>query len=200
MKKLTVAAIAIGVASIAAILMMADVQFRYADRISTSVNDAPHADAAMVLGASIKPDGSPSDALRDRLLTGVALYHLHTVDRILLTGDDGEYHADELDVMQKFLHGFDIPDTDIQVDGKGFRTYESCKHAHEEGIQSILIVTQRFHIARALYLCNQLGVDSHGVTSDLEHYKDITFFWGRDLLASVKAWWDIHVQPPQPPV
>jgi vancomycin permeability regulator SanA len=160
-----------------------------------------HADAAMVLGASIYQDGTPSDALRDRLMVGVALYKQGIVTRILLTGDDGSYHADEIDVMKRFTIDQGIPEQDILTDGHGYRTYESCKRAKEEyHLNDILVVTQRFHMARALFLCNNLGVHARGVASDLQTYIKINFFWIRDLAASIQAWWDIHIHQPESPV
>jgi len=160
-----------------------------------------HADTAMVLGASILQNGTPSDALRDRLTVGVSLYKNGNVKRVLLTGDDGSYHADEIDVMKRFVLEQGVPESDILTDGHGFRTYESCKRAADIfHLRDILIVTQRFHMSRALYLCDHLGLQARGVTSDLQSYQKIASFWIRDLAASVEAWWDINIWPPKPPV
>ncbi len=194
----------IGTIFLALTFMLADVQFRYASRIvDGSTFDASrstlHASAAIVLGASVNRDGTPSDALRDRLNEGVALYDAKAVDRIFVTGDDGDYHADEIDVMKSFLIQRGIPADKLAIDGKGFRTYESCKHAAEAGIKTAIVVTQRFHMGRALYLCNRMGVDATGVTSDLSSYDKNWLFWARDLLASVEAWWDVNVMAPKPP-
>lgn len=202
LRKLGIAAAVIAVALLA---MLADVQLRYASRIiDGSTFNAPrstlHASAAIVLGASINRDGTPSDALRDRLEEGIALYGAKTVDHVFVTGDDGEYHADEIDVMKPFLLQHGIPEEKLAIDGKGFRTYESCKHAAEAGIKTAIVVTQRFHMGRALYLCNRMGIDATGVTSDLSSYEKNALFWARDLLASIEAWWDVNVIAPKPPV
>lgn len=181
-----------------ALLIVGDVQLKYLKKI-TSLDQAK-AQAAMVLGASVKADGTPSDALRDRLLVGLALYQDRAVDKILITGDDGAFRRDEIQVMKKFLLDNQVPEADILVDGQGYRTYESCKNAVKKfGLQSAVIVTQRFHMARALYLCENLGLKSQGVTSDLQKYQRGFYFWLRDLAASLKAWWDIHVWAPKPP-
>jgi vancomycin permeability regulator SanA len=178
--------------SIAGIILR--VQTAHLDRIMTDVaSTTEKAPVAIVLGASVKPDGEPSDALKDRLIVGEALYQNGNVDKILLTGDDGGMRSDEISVMKAFLKEDGIPDEDVLVDGHGYRTFESCRRANEEfNIDRAIIVTQRFHMGRALYLCNALGIDSVGMTSDLEPYVKGTFFWLRDLAASVKAWWEIR--------
>lgn len=183
----------------------ADVQSKYASAIyapPSAERRLPHAEAIIILGASVKADKTPSDALRDRLLTGIELYKKGYGSRVLVTGDRGDYHgSNEVEVMEKFLLEHGVPSRDIVVDGQGYRTYESCKRAKtEKGIQDAIVVTQRFHMARALYLCNALGVSSIGVTADRTSYVRIVYFWGRDLLSSVKAWWDINVVPPESPV
>jgi len=197
--KITVA-IFFGAVSAAIFGMVAVVQIPSARSIVMQDPDL-RSDAAMVLGASILQNGTPSDALRDRLLVGVSLYKNGNVNRILLTGDDGSYHADEIDVMKKFTIEQGVPEEDILTDGQGYRTYESCKRANDVfHLRDIIVVTQRFHIGRALYLCTHLGLTARGATSDLQAYQKNSFFWARDLAASVVAWWDINVWPPKPPV
>lgn len=178
------------------------VQLTYTHRIipADHLSTVQTADAIMVLGASVKSDGTPSDALRDRLLTGVELYEAHKAPVILITGDDGGFRANEITVMKRFLIEQGIPTSTVHIDGEGYRTYESCKRAAERGIHTMIVVTQRFHLARALYLCNKLGIDTDGVIADKQHYSRIVFFWSRDLLSSIKAWWDIHVIAPPSPV
>lgn len=175
------------------------VQTAYITRIYTSANAAPSSTTAIVLGAGIRPNGIPSDALKDRLDRTIELYRNHLVQRIFVTGDDGAYHVDEISVMTNYLVRHEIPTSTMQIDGKGYRTYESCKHAAEQGVRDAIVVTQRFHIGRALYLCNRLGVDAIGVTSDLQSYRDSDLFWIRDLFSSFKAWIDINLYAPAAP-
>jgi vancomycin permeability regulator SanA len=93
------------------------------------------------------------------------------------------------------------PGDAVLSDPHGYRTYESCKRAAEVfQIKDAIIVTQRFHIARALYLCESFGIQSLGVTSDLTSYQRNLYFWTRDLAASIKAWSDVHIRAPEPPV
>ncbi len=180
--------------------MFADVQLRYASRIRSHLSELPHAPIAIVLGASVKRDGSPSSALRDRMDTGIELFKKETVDRLLLTGDDGAYHVDEMSVMTRYVRDRGIPDNRVLVDGHGYRTYESCKHAKNElGTSRAIIVTQRFHLGRALYICRRLGIDLDGVVADRTRYDKIVIFWLREIPASIKAWWDVNVRAPNPP-
>ena len=193
--------IAVGAAGmLAAGLVVADVQLRYAASIGDRPEFLPGGDTALILGASIKSDGTPSDALRDRLDTGIALYRAGRVKRIRLTGDDGRYHTDEIDVMKPYVLAQGVPEADVTTDGQGYRTYESCKNSGRDGLKSIVVVTQRFHLGRALYLCNTFGLDAAGVAADKRTYSDIIYFWARDLAASLKAWWDVNVWAPKPPV
>ncbi|MBI5654620.1 YdcF family protein [Candidatus Uhrbacteria bacterium] len=181
-------------------LALADVQFRYADRIVEDIRSLPQADVTMVLGASVKNDGTPSDALADRLETGLEIYRHEKAKTILLTGDDGAYHTDEIAVMRPYLISLGVAAADIKEDGHGYRTYESCKNAAQAGIKKMTVVTQRFHLGRSLYLCNRMGIDTYGIAADKRSYTDIIFFWTRDLAASLKAWWDVNIWAPNPPV
>ncbi|MFA5129597.1 MAG: ElyC/SanA/YdcF family protein [Patescibacteria group bacterium] len=177
------------------------VQIAYHTKIANQPYLLPQTDVAMVLGASVNKDGTPSDALADRITTAVDLYNGGTVKTILLTGDDGKHNADEIDVMKKAVEDLGVPDKDILIDGHGYRTYESCKNAIQTfHITSMIVVTQKFHLPRALFLCNELGIDSVGYVADKRHYASAGWFQFRDLLASVKAFWDVYVQNPRPSV
>ena len=152
-------------------LMVTDVQLRYITRIQYwDTSSLPPKDAsftAIVLGASVTAHQTPSDALRDRLDEGLWLYETGRAGKVLITGDDGRNEVDEISVMKKYLLDHGIPDENLLIDPEGYRTYESCKRAHEVfQIKKAVVVTQRFHIGRALYLCNRLGVDSIGSPSD----------------------------------
>lgn len=187
--------------AILVILVVAIVQVRYAPRIYANSSQLPHAPIAMILGASVKKDGSPSAALKDRMEKGIELYKMGVVDRLLLTGDDGAYHVDEMRVMTTYVREHGVPDTAVLVDGQGYRTYESCTRAKQTyQISRVIVVTQRFHLGRALYLCNQLGVESDGIVADRTSYDKLLIFWLREIPASLKAWWDVHGMTPKAPV
>lgn len=191
--------------SVACILLiiLADVQLRYIQKLhnASELSRLPHAPFAIILGASVRRDGTPSSALRDRLERGIELYKKGIVDRLLLTGDDGAYHVDEMSVMTRYVKDRGVPDDRVLVDGHGYRTYESCKRARGAyGVTRAIIATQRFHLGRALYVCNQLGIEVVGVLADQAKYDKIIFFWLREIPASFKAWWDVNVKTPQSPV
>ena len=195
---LTLSVAAIVLTTIIAVIIW-KVQTAYPNRYT--VDTIPHTEVIMILGASLKPDNTPSAALEDRLKVGIELYKKQNAPLILVTGDDGKNHTDEVSIMKKYLIDNGIPTSTIAVDGQGYRTYESCKHAGTKfDFHYITVVTQAFHMPRALYLCNHLGVQAYGVTSDLQPYKDAWYDKIRDLLASFKAWWDINVMVPNPPV
>ena len=177
------------------------VQLLYLSHVRTSVAAVDERPTAIVLGASVKRDGTPSPALLDRIQGGVDLYNAGKVDRILMTGDDGLFHIDEISVMKRAAMEAGVPEQDILTDGHGYRTYESCKRAIEIfSINRAVVVTQRFHLGRVLFLCNELGIDAVGLTADRQSYDRHYEFWFRDLLSSVKAFSDIYIFPPKPPV
>lgn len=168
---------------------------RTMDEVTTST-------VIMVLGAGLESNGEPSDALMDRLETGAELYQRKLAPKVLLTGDGGEFRINEVVAMEKAMKGLGVPSEDILIDTRGFRTYESCKRAAEVyKFYDAIVVTQRFHLGRANYLCAHLGMHRvQGVEADKQSYKRIWYFWTRDLVSSVKAWWDVHVLAPKPPV
>jgi vancomycin permeability regulator SanA len=134
-------------------------------------------------------------------VTGANLFHDKKVEKLLMTGDDGGFHVNEVATMKRLAMTQGVPEENILVDGHGYRTYESCKRAAEVfHIKQAIIVTQRFHLGRALYLCDAFGIEVQGVKADRQHYLRIVHFTLRDLLASAKAWWDVNVDAPEPPV
>lgn len=190
---------AIGFAII--VICVSIVQLLYASRIQSSIARVRPQPVAIVLGASVKPDQTPSDALNDRILSAVDLYNRGVVKKLLMSGDDGRFHIDEISVMIDTAMEAGVPAKDILADGHGYRTYESCKRAIEKyQITNAVIVTQRFHLARALFLCNQLGIDAVGYVADRQTYERNTYFWLRDLASSAKAFWDVYADGPLPPV
>lgn len=190
----------LGLGVILTIGIIIDVRLSYRHLIYKAA-DVPSEPVVIILGASLKPDGTPSDALTDRLQVGYDLYSEYKGKLILVTGDDGRFKSNEVAVMRAMLEQAGVPKTNILVDGQGYRTYESCAHAKNQfNITQAIIVTQNFHLPRALYLCNQLGVQSVGVSADLHSYRDIVWMTIRDWLASFKAWIDINIWTPKPPV
>ena len=144
-------------------------------------------DCILVLGCFVKDDGRPSDMLFDRLTRGVELYDLGAAPKLLMSGDHGREEYDEVAAMKQFAIDEGIPSEDVFMDHAGFSTYESIYRAKEVfQTDKILIVTQEYHLYRALYIANQLGVEAYGVSSDYHTYVGQFMRDFREMLARVK--------------
>ena len=144
-------------------------------------------DCILVLGCFVKDDGRPSDMLFDRLTRGVELYDLGAAPKLLMSGDHGREEYDEVAAMKQFAIDEGIPSEDVFMDHAGFSTYESVYRAKEIfQADKILIVTQEYHLYRALYIANQLGVEAYGVSSDYHTYVGQFMRDFREMLARVK--------------
>lgn len=197
--KYTGAAGLVGVFAIVGIITY--VQMSQASHIHSVLADVQTHPIAIVLGASVKEDGSASDALLDRVLVGVEAYKAGKVEKVLLTGDDGAFRSNEIRAMRAIALENGVPPEAVLTDGQGYRTYESCKRAVTQfDIRDALVITQDFHLNRALYLCSTLGMRVEGLTADKHAYVKIVRYRVRDLFASAKAWWDINVFAPESPV
>ncbi len=163
--------------------------------------DAPHARVAIVFGAGLYRDGSPTPVLQDRVKAASDLYFQGKVEKILMSGDNRFDDYDEPSAMLEYAVGLGVPAEDIVRDYAGRSTYDTCYRANAIfGVEEAILVTQEFHLPRALYLCDQLGVESTGVSADLRYYlKRSRVFWNiRETLATVTALWDVHVAHPLP--
>lgn len=144
-------------------------------------------DCILVLGCYVHRDGNPSDMLHDRLQRGVELYNLGAAPKILMSGDHGRTDYDEVAAMKQFAINAGIPSENVFMDHAGFSTYESIYRAKEIfGAKKILIVTQEYHLYRALYIADQLGVEAFGVSADYRSYTGQTSRDIREFLARVK--------------
>lgn len=152
-------------------------------------------DAILVLGASVNPDGTPSEVLRDRLDVAVALYRAGVAPKVIMSGDnfsDAE-HYNEVSIMKDYVVSQGIPSEDVFCDHAGICTYDSMYRAkYVFKVQTMVVVTQKYHLFRALYDANNLGVESVGVASDLHGYSAQTLFNFREMLARMsdfaKVW------------
>ena len=144
-------------------------------------------DCILVLGCFVKDDGRPSDMLFDRLTRGVELYDMGAAPKLLMSGDHGREEYDEVAAMKQFAIDEGIPSEDVFMDHAGFSTYESVFRAKEIfQADKILIVTQEYHLYRALYIANQLDVEAYGVSSDYHTYVGQFMRDFREMLARVK--------------
>lgn len=173
-------------------LFAAEVRASYADRMREPA-DAPHVVYGVVLGASVdKKTSEPGSALKDRLDVAIELLRSRTIMGIIVTGDDGKWESNEIKGMVDYLHAAHVPDDVLFVDGGAYRTFDSCQHLKEKGFTDLVLITQRFHLPRALYLCNKIGVDAQGVIADKRWYPQALYYWTRDFLASPFAYFDVR--------
>ncbi len=159
----------------------------------------PPAPVALVFGAGLNADGRPSDALADRLITAAGLYNNGTVEKILVTGDNitDEYY-NEPAAMTTFLVTWGIPEEAISQDFAGARTYDSCMRAKEIwSIEEAILVTQEFHLPRALFTCNAVGIESIGVIADQQPYIFADYYETREWFATYKALLDVYILKPE---
>lgn len=144
-------------------------------------------DCILVLGCLVKENGSPSDMLYDRLRRAVELYELGAAPKLLMSGDHGRVEYDEVATMKQFAIDEGIESENVFMDHAGFSTYESIYRAKEIfQADKILIVTQEYHLYRALYIANRLGVEAYGVASDYRSYVGQSMRDLREILARVK--------------
>ena len=144
-------------------------------------------DCIIVLGCQVKDNGNPSDMLADRLTRGIELYKQGAAPKIIMSGDHGQKEYDEVNTMKQVAIDADVPSNDIFMDHAGFSTYESVYRAKEIfEADKLIIVSQEYHLYRALYIAKQLGIEAYGVNSDFHTY------WGqsnrevREILARCK--------------
>lgn len=166
-----------------------------------STNNAPVKRVAVVFGAEVKRDGTPSTVLRDRVETAVGLYKSGKVEKLLMSGDNRFVNYNEPESMRQYALTLGMPDSDIVLDYAGRRTYDTCYRAREIfGVNSAILVTQGFHLPRALFLCKAFGIDSVGVNADNYYYlKRLRLFWNvREVLASVQSVLDVYLFKPLP--
>jgi len=131
----------------------------------------PHAQAALVLGAQVMPNGAPSSMLSDRITAAAELYKAGRVDKLLLSGDHSRVKYDEVGTMRRILLAQGIPAEDIFTDHAGFDTWDSAQRARRVfDVSSAVVVTQRFHMARALYDARRAGLHATGYAADRRDY------------------------------
>lgn len=144
-------------------------------------------DCILVLGCGIHDDGSPSDMLHDRLRRSVELYEAGAAPKLLMSGDHSRKGYDEVDAMKSFAIEAGIPSEDVFMDHAGFSTYESMVRAKEIfQTKKIIIVTQEYHLYRAIYIAEQLGMEAYGVSSNYRRYRNQSDMNTREVLARVK--------------
>jgi SanA protein len=154
---------------------------------------------AIVYGAAVYKGGRLSDALYDRVFTGVELYKAGKVKKLLMSGDNSRKKYDEPTAMKKKAVELGVPEEDIILDFAGRRTYDTCYRAiNIFEVKKAIHITQKFHLPRAIYLCEKMGVESIGLKADRRRYLDEKTWAKREFLAVIRAWFDLHIRSPKP--
>ena len=161
------------------------------DRILTvqKAAELEDVDCIIILGCQVKDDGSLSHMLRDRLMRGLEVYEAGAAPKLLMSGDHGREEYDEVGAMKNYAIENGVPSENVFMDHAGFSTYETVYRA-KEIFQSdkVIIVTQEYHLYRALFIAEQFGVEAYGVSADLNRYAGQSMRDFREVLARCKDW------------
>ncbi len=188
-----------------AVIAFAFVHFRvhsYDNRIITNMNELDTSRwarprVAIVFGASVYGNGDLSPILEDRVDTAIELYRAHKVDRILVSGDNRHRSYNEPKAMQEYLVTHAVAPQDVVVDYAGRSTYETCMRAKDVfGLQRAVLVSQGYHLPRALYIANSLGLDALGMAGDLRLKPKVDYQGFREWAAEIKAYLNLNYFPP----
>lgn len=166
-----------------------------------STEAAPQRKVGIVFGAGLWRDGSPTPVLRDRVETAGNLYHHGIVEKLLMSGDNSSIYYNEPQAMLEYALELGIPEEDIVLDYAGQRTYDTCYRAKLIfDVNEAILVTQPFHLPRAIYTCNKLSVNAIGVPADGRIYRRFSLaFWHiREVPATMIALWQVHFTRPLP--
>jgi vancomycin permeability regulator SanA len=168
----------------------------YSDKKYSNIDEAPKMKVAIVFGAGLDESGT-GDILSDRVQTGIDLYEAGKVQKIIMSGDNRTEFHDEPSAMMKQAQEAGVPDYALQPDYAGRRTYDTCLRAKKIfKVDEAILVTQDFHMDRALYTCDSVGIDVVGVSANRHNYKGGNLYALRDYFALVKAVWEINVDQP----
>ena len=168
---------------------------------TTDVGNAPKSGIAIVFGAGLWRDGTPTPVLRDRVETAAELYFAGKVNILLMSGDNRFLSYNEPGAMKQYAINLGIPEAAIVLDFAGRRTYDTCYRAkHIFGVDRAVLVTQAFHLPRALYLCRQFGIEATGVPANHRKYSfHLRLFWRlREMFATPVAIWEANITKPLP--
>lgn len=193
--------IALGILGVVGVILPRLITSIYSMNRIYQTEDAPQKRLAIVFGAGLRRDGTPTAILRDRVETAADLYFTGKVEKLLMSGDNRFLEYNEPESMRQYALSLGVPDEAIAMDYAGRRTYDTCYRAKEVfAVEDVLLVTQKFHLPRALFLCNALGLEATGVEANTRRFWSVSLLiWNvRELLATTGAFLDLFVTNPQP--
>lgn len=198
----TIKFVAVLIAGMAFLLLLGRLLVgHYASSRVVSAENVNPQKVAIVFGAGLWRNGTPTPVLQDRIETAAALYFAGKVEKLLMSGDNRFVYYNEPGAMREYAISLGVPSEDIVLDYAGRRTYDTCYRAKFIfGVDKAILVTQAFHMPRAIYICNQLGVESTGVVADSRYYRKVSrIYWNmRELPAILTALWEVNVSHPLP--
>jgi len=163
------------------------------------IENVPAQEIGIVFGAGIWRNQRPSAVLADRLKVAARLFHAGKIEKILMTGDNSTFDHHEPAVMKKFAVSLGVPPEKIFLDHAGFRTFDSCARAAKIfGVESAILVSQDFHLPRAIFLCENFSIASFGVGADLQNYRNSRHQHFREFFAKVVAFFEAKIFRHQP--
>lgn len=172
---------------------------QYREEIHARVDDVPAMPVAIVFGAGYWPSGRLSNALADRMDGAIELYQAGKVNKLLLTGDNRFVDYNEPGAMAEYALDQGVPRDDLVLDYAGRRTYDSCYRAGAIfGVERAVLLTQAFHLPRALYTCDRMGLEVVGLMADRQRYVRSPWYRFREVPALVRAWLDLNLVKPLP--
>lgn len=168
-------------------------------RVYTDTQTVPGYDIAIVFGAGIKDNKEPNNMLQDRLDTAAELYYSGKVEKMLLSGDNSAMDYNEPQVMYNYLlREHDIRAEDMVRDYAGLRTYDTCARAKNVwNIDKAILISQGYHLSRAIYTCNHFGIESTGFSATKYRYEGETLYKIREILAIHKTIFDLFISSPE---
>jgi SanA protein len=182
----------VALACVASAILYSYVVFKTQLYIDSAI-EVPPSEVAMVLGASVTSTGILSPVLAERANKAVELYQTGKIKKILVTGDNGTVAHNEVDPVARYLNNLGIPKEDIFLDHAGFDTYSSMYRAREVfGVSDVTIVSQEFHLPRAVYIARELGLEAVGVSANQRGKMFVNYL--REVPATIKAVYDLYFE------
>ncbi len=162
---------------------------RYQKNIIHETDSVPTTSIALIFGGGMKNATEMGETQTDRVLQGIELYKKHKVTTLVMTGDDGAWHGNEVDAMKNFALEHGVTSSAILIDPHGYTTYRSCARASTTfHFSHVIAISQNFHLPRILFLCRSFGIETDGLSADLRPYDRMLYNETREIGARVKAW------------